>query len=165
MQRVVANAESAMYAGNVEQGRAYLRQAKSLNPQAPGIATLEQTEQNLRQLRQSQQVKEQLLAAADALQSDRLMPPADPNAFTLYSRVLEVEPDSAAAKRGLELVREGLIDRARTLLAADDMAETFANLDAAERAGASATLIAGLREVQASCSQVELAAESAGFGV
>ncbi|MAT84713.1 MAG: hypothetical protein CMD39_10545 [Gammaproteobacteria bacterium] len=146
VQRVVANAESAMYAGNVEQGRAYLRQAKSLNPQAPGIATLEQTEQNLRQLRQSQQVKEQLLAAADALQSDRLMPPADPNAFTLYSRVLEVEPDSAAAKRGLELVREGLIDRARTLLAADDMAETFANLDAAERAGASATLIAGLRE-------------------
>ena len=38
VQRVVANAESAMYAGNVEQGRAYLRQAKSLNPQAPGIA-------------------------------------------------------------------------------------------------------------------------------
>ncbi len=145
-QRVVANAESAMFAGNVEQGRAYLRQAKAIDPEAPGIDTLEQTEKNLRELKQSQQVKEQLLAAAEALQSDRLMPPNEPNAFTLYQQVLKVEPDSTAAKRGLDLVREGLLERARTLLSADDMAETFAHLDAAERAGASPAAVSELRE-------------------
>lgn len=162
VQRLVANAESAMYAGNVEQGRAYLRQARAIDPDAPGIATLAQTEENLRELEQSQQAKEQLLAAADALQSDRLMPPAQPNAFTLYSRVLEVDPDSAAARRGLELVREGLLERARTLLAADDMAQTLANLDAAEQAGASATAVAALRE-QAEYRQRLLDAEAGKF--
>lgn len=146
VQRVVANAESAMFAGNVEQGRAYLRQAKAIDPSASGIATLEQTERNLRELQENQQVKEQLLAAAESLQADRLMPPAQPNAFTLYQQVLKVEPGSAAATRGLELVREGLLERARTLLAADDMTATFANLADAERAGASRTEIASLRE-------------------
>lgn len=146
VQRVVANAESAMYAGNVEQGRAYLRQAMAINPDAPGISTLRQTESNLRELKQSQQVKEQLLAAAEALQQDRLMPPDMPNAFTLYEKVLAVDPDSAAARRGLELVRSGLLDRARTLLAADDMAATRRHLDAAEQAGASSSAIIELRE-------------------
>jgi len=161
-QRLVANAESAMYAGNVEQGRAYLHQARAIDPDAAGIATLAQTEENLRELKQTQQVKEQLLAAADALQSDRLMPPAQPNAFALYSRVLKVDPESAAAQRGLELVREGLLDRARTLLAADDMAQTMANLDAAEQAGANATAVAALRE-QAEYRQRLLDAEAGRF--
>jgi TonB family protein len=146
VQRVVANAESAMFAGNVEQGQAYLRQAAAINPNAPGITTLRQTEENLREIKQDQEVKEQLLAAAEALQADRLMPPDEPSAFMLYQKVLAVEPDSAAAQRGLELVRSGLLDRARTLLAADDMAKTRDHLDAAERAGASTTAIATLRE-------------------
>jgi TonB family protein len=146
VQRVVANAESAMFAGNIEKARAYLRQAKALNPKAPGVTTLEQTERNLRELKANQQVKEQLRAAAEALQADRLMPPAEPNAFTLYQQVLAVEPDSEAAKRGLELVRSGLLDRAHTLLAADDMAATRAHLDDAERAGADGAAITRLRE-------------------
>jgi TonB family protein len=146
VQRVVANAESAMFAGNVTQARAYLQQAKLLDPNASGITTLEQTERNLRELKENQQVKEQLLAAAEALQANRLMPPAEPNAFTLYRQVLAVEPDSEAAKRGLELVRTGLLDRARTLLASDDMAETLAHLEAAERAGAEPARVAALRE-------------------
>lgn len=146
VQRVVANAESAMFADNVAQARVYLRQAKEIDPAAPGVATLEQTEKNLRALKENQQVKEKLLAAADALQADRLMPPAEPNAYSLYQQVLEVEPDSQVARRGLQLVREGLLDRARTLLASDDMAETFAHLQAAEKAGAEAAAINRLRE-------------------
>lgn len=146
VQRVIANAESAMFAGNVEQGRAYLRQAEAIDPNASGITTLRQTERNLRAMKQTQQVKEQLLAAAEALQLDRLMPPAEPNAYTLYNKVLALDPASEAAMRGLELVRDGLLDRARTLLAADDMAATFAHLDAAERAGADAIQIAELRD-------------------
>lgn len=161
-QRVVANAESAMFAGNVEQGRAYLRQARAIDPNAPGIDTLAQTEKNLRELKQNQEVKEQLLAAAEALQADRLMPPNEPNAFTLYQRVLQVEPDSAAARRGLELVREGLLDRARTLLGADDMKATLAHLDAAEQAGASAGAVEELRR-QAEYRQRLLDAEAGRF--
>lgn len=146
VQRVVANAESAMVAGNIEKAQAYLAQAKKLDPNAPGIDTLEQTERNLRELKENQQTKNKLIAAAEALQADKLMPPMQPNAFTLYQQVLAVEPDSEAAKRGLELVRAGLLDRARTLLAADDMSEARAHLAAAERAGASATEVANLRE-------------------
>ena len=146
VQRVVANAESAMFAGNIEQARAHLQQAKAIDPKAPGITTLEQTEKNLRELKENEQVKDQLMAAAEALQANRLMPPSEPNAFTLYQQVLAVEPESEAARRGLELVRNGLLDRARTLLAADDMAETRAHLDAAERAGADAAAITALRQ-------------------
>ena len=145
VQRIVANAESAMFAGDTRQARVYLRQAKSLDPQAPGISTLEQTEQNLRELKVNQQVKDLLAAAAEALQGNRLMPPANPNAFDLYQQVLAMEPGSEAALRGLELVRAGLLDRARTLLASDDMSETLAHLAAAKTAGASATAVAELR--------------------
>jgi TonB family protein len=146
VQRVVANAESAMFAGNVTQARAHLRQAKALDPNAPGVSTLEQTERNLRELQVSQQVKDRLAAAAEALEADRLMPPAEPNAFDLYQQVLDMEPGSEAAGRGLELVRAGLLDRARTLLAADDMAATLSHLDAAERAGADPSRVRALRE-------------------
>src|SRR5690606_42056915 len=145
VQRVVANAESAMYAGNVKQANAYLAQAKAINPNAPGIAALEQTQRQLRERQENQQVKEKLLAAANALQADKLMPPAVPNAYSLYQEVLTLEPNSEAARRGLDLVRAGLLDRARTMLAANNMSQTFALLDAAERAGASASAISELR--------------------
>lgn len=162
VQRVVANAESAMFAGNMDRARTYLAQAKELDPDAPGIETLEQTAENLREQRQDQQMTQKLQAAADALQANKLMPPAEPNAYTLYQEVLAVEPDSEAARRGLELVRGGLLDRARTMLASDDMAETHALLDAAERAGASATTITELRD-QADYRQRLLDAEAGRF--
>lgn len=146
VQRVVANAESAMFAGNVPRARQYLAEAKALDPSAPGISTLEQTERNLREQKADEQVTVKLQAAADALQASKLMPPAEPNAWSLYREVLAAEPNSEAATRGLELVRSGLLDRARTLLSADDMAETHAHLDAAERAGADARQISQLRD-------------------
>ncbi len=145
VQRTVAKAESAMFAGNQDQARAYLRQAKALDPNAPGLSSLEQTERNLREMKDDRSVKAKLLAAAEALQADKLMPPAEPNAFTLYKEVLEVEPTSEAARRGLELVRFGLLDRARTMLSADDTAQTLAHLEAAERAGANPGIVSELR--------------------
>ncbi len=146
VQRLVANAESAMVAGNVKKAQGYVAQARALDPKAPGLNTLEQTQRNLREIKESQQVKQKLVAAADALQADKLAPPAEPNAFTLYQQVLAVEPDSEAAKRGLDLVRAGLLDRARALLAADDLAQTRVHLDAAESAGANPGDVAKLRD-------------------
>ncbi len=146
VQRVVANAESAMVAGNVKKAQVYVAQARTLDPNAPGVHGLEQTERNIREIKDNQQVKQQLVAAAEALQADQLMPPAQPNAFTLYQQVLAAEPTSEAAKRGLELVRGGLLDRARALLAANDLKQTRARLDDAESAGASASEVRKLRD-------------------
>jgi TonB family protein len=145
VQRLVAYAESAMFAGNVAQARNILSRARTLNPNAPGIATLEQAERNLQTRQETEQVRAWLAAAAEALQADRLMPPAEANAFDLYQQVLSVEPESPAARRGLELVRAGLLDRARTLLSGDDMATTIAHVEAAVQAGADPALVAELR--------------------
>jgi TonB family protein len=145
VQRLVAIAESAMFAGRTEQARAQMNRARALNPNAPGISILEQAERNLQSRQESEQVRSWLNAAAEALQDDRLMPPAESNAFQLYQRVLTVEPDSPAALRGLELVRAGLLDRARTLLSGDDMTATVAHLNAALQAGADAATVADLR--------------------
>lgn len=146
VQRAVANAESALFAGNVEQARGHLQRVKAIDPNAPGISALEQAERNLQANQETEQVRAWLTAAAEALQDDRLMPPAAPNAFSLYQRVLLVDADSAAARRGLELVRNGLLNRARTLLSSNDMAATMAHLDAAQQAGANPSEVAELRE-------------------
>lgn len=146
VQRSIANAESALFAGRAQQAKDYLERARAIDPHASGLAALEQTERTMKAMQQSMDVKKDLTAAAEALQADRLMPPAEPNAFTLYQRVLARQPDSAVAQRGLELVRAGLIGRARTLLAANDMSATFEHLDAAERAGADPAELGDLRD-------------------
>jgi TonB family protein len=145
VQRTVANAESAMFAGNVERARAHLAQAKALDARAPGISTLEQAQRNLQARQENDKVRVWLTAAAEALQADRLMPPAESNAFELYQQVLSVDAESSAARRGLELIRGGLLDRARTLLSSDDMTATRTHLDAALQAGADPVIIAELR--------------------
>ncbi|MEQ8485691.1 MAG: TonB family protein [Pseudomonadales bacterium] len=146
VQRAVANAESALFAGNVDQAKAHLQRVKAIDPNAPGLSSLEQAERNLQASEETEQVRAWLTEAAEALEADRLMPPASPNAFTLYQRVLQIDAESAAARRGLELVRGGLVDRARTLLSSNDMAATLAHLDAAQQAGANAAIVAELRE-------------------
>ena len=146
VQRTIANAESSMYAGKMDQARAYLDRARAINPEAAGVATLEKTNQTWENIQEGLDIKNELLAAAEALQADRLMAPDEPNAFALYSKVLEQQPESEAALRGLELVRNGLVERARTMLAAEDMQATNEHLDAAGRAGADVALIADLRD-------------------
>jgi protein TonB len=146
VQRTIANAESSMYAGNMDQARAYLDRAKAINPDAAGVVTLEKTNVTWENIQESLDIKNDILAAAEALQADRLMPPDQPNAFALYSKVLEQEPGSEAALRGLQLVRNGLLDRARTMLASEDMQATNKHLDAAALAGADAATLADLRD-------------------
>lgn len=145
VQRIVANAESAMFAGNAAQARAHLDRARALDPNAPGLSALEQAERTRQTRQETEQVRTWLSAAAEALQADRLAPPAEPNAYELYQRVLAVEPESAAARRGLELVRAGLVDRARTLLAGENVASAIAHLDAALEAGANPATVNELR--------------------
>ncbi len=149
VQRTIANSESSLYAGNLEQARAYLDRARAIDPDAIGLATLEKANKAWESMHDGLDIRTGLLAAAEAIQQDRLMPPDEPNAFTLYSRILEQEPQSEAALRGLELVRSGLLERARTMLAADDMGATNRNLDLAALAGADPATIAELRDESA----------------
>jgi TonB family protein len=138
-----------MYAGKVKQARAYLDRAKAIDPDAVGVATLEKTQRTWENIQQGLDIKNDLLAAAEALQADRLMAPDEPNAFAIYSKVLEQEPGSEAALRGLQLVRNGLLERARTMLAAEDMQATNKHLEAATLAGADAAAVAELRDESA----------------
>lgn len=162
VQRLVANAESSIFAGDLQSTNTYLSQIRMLDPEASDIQMLEQVQQTVQQQNKDRQIQERLELAAQALQADMLMPPAEPNAFSIYQEVLTTTPDSEAAQRGLELVRSGLLDRARTLMASNNMAATVANLDAAERAGASADTIAQLRD-QAQYRQRLLDAEAGRF--
>jgi TonB family protein len=86
-----------------------------------------------------------LRAAADALEGGLLMPPLADNAFTLYGRVLESDPDSHIARAGLESVRERLLARARASLASDDIGAAIASLDDAATAGSDRGIVAELR--------------------
>jgi TonB family protein len=90
-------------------------------------------------------VQADLVAAAAALQEDRLMPPDEPNAYTLFRGVLEREPKSDAAAAGIGLVRQGLIDRAWRALSANLLPDAGAALALAAEAGATEQELAELR--------------------
>lgn len=60
------------------------------------------------------------------LANDRLASPENANALEAYRRILEIDPENTRAAQGIESIRETLIDRAESALAAG-------NLEAAER--------------------------------
>ncbi len=118
VQRLVASAQSAAFAGDSARAQRYVSQVKALDPKAPGLAEVEQSNKQMRRMADDQSVQADLLAASEALQDDRLMPPAKPNAYDLFNAVLRRQPSSDAAQRGLQLVRDALVERVRSQLAA-----------------------------------------------
>ena len=94
----------------------------------------------------AEQARQRSLVAADrALAQDRLMIPPEASAYTLYNRVLALDPESPEARRGLQSVRQGLINRALAQLAGDALEDARATLQAAADAGANPLLVADLR--------------------
>jgi TonB family protein len=130
----VARAEPAGSSGPAEPTRLAVPRVnpERLGREAQSVAVARANERDLR-------------AAADALESGLLMPPLADNAFTLYSRALESDPDSRIARAGLESVRERLLARARVSLASDDIGTAIASLDDAATAGADRGIVAELR--------------------
>jgi hypothetical protein len=85
------------------------------------------------------------LRAADlAFAQGHLTTPPDASAYLLYSRVLEVDPGSTEAARGLQSVRQGLINRAMAQIAGNTLDDARRSLQAAEEAGANPMLVADL---------------------
>ncbi len=145
VQRMIANAQSALIAGEHGKAQKFAEAARAIDPGAPGIAEIEKSSNQSRR-GDDRSIQNDLLAASEALQADRLMPPAMPNAFDLFNAVLAREPKSDAAQQGLNLVRSALIDRAEILIAGGSLDQADAVLLQAKVAGADAARLASLQQ-------------------
>ncbi len=87
-----------------------------------------------------------ILATADlALAQGRLVTPAEASAFTLYSKVLDIEPDSVEAAEGIKAIQQGLINQALAQLARNELLEAESTLASANMTGANPSLVADLQ--------------------
>ncbi len=145
VQRLIANAQSSVIAGDMQQARRFIAQARDLDADAAGLDEVERSSRQALQAAEDRRNQQDLIAASEALQDDRLMPPAANNAYDLFNRVLERSPNSEAAQRGLRLVREALMDRARAYLSAGNINASREVVSDAERAGVESGLLEALR--------------------
>lgn len=146
VQRLVANAQSAAFAGEQDKALKFAAAARAIDPDAQGIAEVERSWKTAKRSADERGAQNDLVAASEALQSDRLMPPAVPNAFDLFNAVLARDPGSAAAQRGIALVRDALLDRAGSLMAGGSLEEAGTLLVQATAAGADTMQIAQLQQ-------------------
>ena len=146
VQRLVANAQSAAFAGEQDKALKFAAAARAIDPDAQGIAEVERSSKTAKRSADERGAQNDLVAASEALQSDRLMPPAVPNAFDLFNAVLARDPGSAAAQRGIALVRDALLDRAGSLMAGGSLEEAGTLLVQATAAGADTMQIAQLQQ-------------------
>jgi len=145
VQRLIANAQSATFAGEQDKAQKFVAEARAIDPTATGLAEVEKAARQVKRNAEDGDQQSDLLAAAQALQADRLMPPATPNAFDLFTAVLAREPESEAAKRGLALVQEALLDRAAARVAAGSLEQAGVLLGQATVAHADPVRVAQLR--------------------
>lgn len=145
VQRLTANAQSAAFAGDQDKALRFAAAARAIDPDAPGLTDIERTKQ-VKRSTDEHGAQNDLVAASEALQSDRLMPPAVPNAYDLFNAVLARDPTSAAAQRGVALVREALLDRTASLLAGGSLEEAGALLTQARVAGADPLVLSQLQQ-------------------
>ncbi len=146
VQRLVANAQSAAFAGDPDKAAKFAAAARAIDPDAQGIADIEKSSKQTKRSADERGAQNDLVAASEALQNDRLMPPAVPNAFDLFNAVLARDPGSAAAQRGIALVRDALLDRAGSLMAGGSLEEAGTLLVQAKTAGADSSQIAQLQQ-------------------
>jgi TonB family protein len=144
-QRLIVNAQSAALAGEMAQARRFIIQARDLDPTADGLAQVEEMTAQAARAAEDRRLQRDLLSASEALQDDRLMPPAMPNAFDLFTAVLTRAPNSDAAQRGVGLVQAALVDRSRAQLAAGNVEAAQIAANDAERAGVSSSVLELLR--------------------
>lgn len=146
VQRLIANAQSAALAGDADRAEGYVAEARALDPKAAGLAEVVQTTRQWQQMVREGAIQDDLRAAAEALREDRLMPPDEPNAFSLFKSVLKRDPGSESARRGLTLVRDALLDLAETRIGSGNLDTARDALLLAAEAGADEKGLARLQE-------------------
>jgi hypothetical protein len=115
------------------------------NRPAPSeVAALEETGLMAQALATELALQRDLQAADLALAQGRLTTPPESSAATLYNRVLAEDPKSPEATRGLQSVRQALINRALAALAAGRLDDAQRTLEAAAEVGADPGLVADL---------------------
>jgi TonB family protein len=145
VQRLIANAQSAAFAGEQDKAQKFVAEARAIDPDAQGLAEIERVSKQTKRTIEDRGIQGDLLAASQALQADRLMPPASPNAFDLFSGVLARDPQSTAARQGIELVRDALLDRANAMIEAGSLDAVAPLLAQAKTAGADPQRIADVQ--------------------
>ncbi len=145
VQRMLANAQSALIAGEQGKAQKFVESARAIDPRAPSLAEIDRTASPMRRV-DDRSIQNDLLAASEALQADRLMPPAMPNAYDLFKAVLARDPNSDAALQGINLVRNALADRAETLIASGSLDQADAALLQAKVVGADSARVAQLQQ-------------------
>jgi len=103
---VLRQVNTLLDAGSTDEAELLLPLIQSINP---GLAGLAATKNRLQSLKEATELLE---AAEEALNSGRVLEPANNSAFYYYSEALEKDPQSKAGQKGLETVQRTLIERA-----------------------------------------------------
>ncbi len=144
--RFLANAQTAAFAGDLNAAKDFIARAQAVSPEHSDIKRTQKMLADWNQVNRDQAMQKQLLAAADALQQDRLIGTGDDNALALYEKVLAADPKSEAATRGKQLVAEALVDKAWTQLRAGELEVANATMGDARSAGAKASALLELEK-------------------
>lgn len=145
-QLLLGYAQSAALAGENGKAQAFVAKVRNFAPDAKGLAEVEQIQKQWDQMASNQQVQDLLKSAADAMQAGQLSEPDEPNALALFNAVLELQPDSEAARHGKGLVIRALLDRAWSEIGAGNFQAARGPLNQARKAGASRAKIDELQE-------------------
>ena len=103
---VLGQVNTLLDTGSTSGAERLLSLIQSINP---GLAGLGATKNRLQSLIETNEL---LRAAEEALNSGRILEPANSSAFYYYSEALENDPQSEAGQKGLETVQWALIERA-----------------------------------------------------
>lgn len=147
--RFLGSAQSAALAGNTEAATAYLDKARAIAPLSPAIAETEALVKTWTAIATDQNIREDLAAAADAMQNGRFVRPQGNNALAFFRRAQQKAPESQAATRGIALVQDALVQRAWSLVRSDDLDNAKSAVDDASNAKASKQDLAPvIREIE-----------------
>lgn len=103
---VLVQINTLLDAGSTNEAELLLSLIQSINPGLAGLSSAKNRFQSMKD------ADELIAAAEDALNSGRVLEPKNSSAFYFYSEVLEKDPQSQAALKGLERVQSTLIERA-----------------------------------------------------
>ncbi|NOX50194.1 MAG: TonB family protein [Gammaproteobacteria bacterium] len=151
-QRLATIAQTEAFAENHERAKKLIALAKEIAPNATGIAETEKLTLQWTDMVKDQAVKEDLLAATQALQEGFLVGVDSPEGFgalDYYRSALKKNPQSQAAVAGVRLVIDGLVERGWKFARADQIEAVRLMLDQAREAGAQAYQLEGLSKESA----------------
>ncbi|MEM6708891.1 MAG: TonB family protein [Pseudomonadota bacterium] len=144
-QRLLASAQTAALAGEAESAQAFLRRARGIDETLPELELVEASLTNRVVDERNRDLAQLLTSAATALSAERLMPPAEGNAFDLYEEALALDPASEAAQRGQALTISALFNRVRAQIEESKLFEADSTLTFLSRTDADPSRIAELQ--------------------